>query len=85
VRIVSYYFIIMHSSKFTFENHQHKLNENKHVIICSINMPRLGFYIASLSQDLLIEFLAFEDYLYRLYRFYLDKVKKIICLSRYII
>ena len=37
-------------------------------------MPRLGFYIARLSQDLLLEFLAFENYLYR---FYLDKVKKL--------
>ena len=37
-------------------------------------MPRLGFYIARLSQDLLLELLAFENYLYR---FYLDEVKKL--------
>ena len=37
-------------------------------------MPRLGFYIARLSQDLLLELLAFENYLYR---YYLDEVKKL--------
>jgi hypothetical protein len=46
------------------------------LIIIWHNMPRLGFYIARLSQDLSIEFWAFENYLYRFYRFYLDKVKK---------